>query len=49
MTQGEHVLQGYATSSLSLKAHPVSFACDQLKLFRKLFDQFSANKRRAPS
>lgn len=32
MTPGEHVIQDYASTSLSLKAHPVSFA-------RKILDQ----------
>ncbi|MBT1696677.1 error-prone DNA polymerase [Fulvivirgaceae bacterium PWU4] len=30
MTQGEHVVYDYATTSLSLKAHPVSFVREQL-------------------
>jgi len=30
MTLSEHVIQDYATTSLSLKAHPVSFVRDQL-------------------
>lgn len=31
MSQAEHVIQDYASTSLSLKAHPVSFARPQLK------------------
>lgn len=33
MTLPEHVLRDYATTSLSLKAHPVSFARERLKQF----------------
>ncbi len=36
MTQGEHVVQDYAATSLSLKAHPVSFAREKLKLLQVL-------------
>lgn len=36
MTPGEHVVQDYATTSLSLKAHPVSFVREKLKLLRIL-------------
>lgn len=32
MTKGEHVIQDYATTRLSLKAHPLSFVREQLKL-----------------
>ena len=32
MTAGEHVVQDYAATSLSLKAHPVSFIREKLKL-----------------
>lgn len=32
MTQGEHVVQDYATVGLSLKSHPVSFVREQLHL-----------------
>ncbi|MFD2584447.1 OB-fold nucleic acid binding domain-containing protein [Pedobacter vanadiisoli] len=32
MGKGEHVVQDYATTGLSLKAHPVSFVRDQLEL-----------------
>ncbi|MDB5117016.1 MAG: error-prone polymerase [Mucilaginibacter sp.] len=32
MTMGEHVVQDYASTSLSLKAHPVSFARERLRL-----------------
>ncbi|GGH02630.1 error-prone DNA polymerase [Pedobacter zeae] len=32
MGKGEHVVQDYATTGLSLKAHPVSFVRDQLDL-----------------
>lgn len=32
MTAGEHVIHDYATTSLSLKAHPVSFVREQLRL-----------------
>jgi len=34
MSKGEHVVQDYATTGLSLKAHPVSFVRDQLELLR---------------
>jgi len=34
MPLSEHVFQDYATTSLSLKAHPVSFVREQLSLFR---------------
>lgn len=36
MTQGEHVVQDYATVGLSLKAHPVSFVRSQLEMLRIL-------------
>ncbi len=36
MTQGEHVVQDYATVGLSLKAHPVSFVRPQLEMLRVL-------------
>jgi error-prone DNA polymerase len=36
MTAGEHVVQDYAATSLSLKAHPVSFVREKLKLLRVL-------------
>lgn len=36
MTQGEHVVQDYATVGLSLKAHPVSFVRPQLEMLRAL-------------
>lgn len=32
MTQGEHVIRDYAATTLSLKAHPVSFLRDKLQL-----------------
>lgn len=32
MTQAEHVVQDYAATGLSLKAHPVSFVREQLKM-----------------
>ena len=32
MSKGEHVVQDYATTSLSLKAHPISFVREQLSL-----------------
>ncbi|RYE22156.1 MAG: error-prone DNA polymerase, partial [Sphingobacteriaceae bacterium] len=32
MSQGEHVVQDYASTSLSLKAHPVSFVRQELRL-----------------
>jgi len=32
MTQAEHVVQDYASTGLSLKAHPVSFVREQLKM-----------------
>jgi error-prone DNA polymerase len=34
MSLAEHVIQDYASVSLSLKAHPVSFAREQLDMFR---------------
>lgn len=34
MTPGEHVIQDYISTSLSLKAHPVSFARNRLKQMR---------------
>ncbi|MGN6507929.1 MAG: error-prone DNA polymerase [Chitinophaga sp.] len=39
MTDAEHVLQDYASVSLSLKAHPVSFVREQLKLLNVLTTQ----------
>jgi error-prone DNA polymerase len=36
MTEGEHVVQDYASTSLSLKAHPVSFAREKLRLLHVL-------------
>ncbi|NTE01499.1 DNA polymerase III subunit alpha [Agrobacterium tumefaciens] len=33
MSKGEHVVQDYASTSLSLKAHPVSLVREKLKLF----------------
>jgi len=36
MSQGEHVVQDYATVGLSLKAHPVSFVRPQLEMLRIL-------------
>jgi error-prone DNA polymerase len=34
MTQAEHVVQDYAATGLSLKAHPVSFVREQLKMLQ---------------
>jgi len=34
MSEGEHVVQDYATVGLSLKGHPVSFVWDQLDMLR---------------
>ena len=34
MTQAEHVVQDYVSTGLSLKAHPVSFVREQLKMLR---------------
>ena len=34
MNQGEHVIHDYASTSLSLKAHPVSFVREKLDLLR---------------
>jgi error-prone DNA polymerase len=34
MTQAEHVVQDYAATGLSLKAHPVSFVREQLNMLR---------------
>jgi error-prone DNA polymerase len=36
MSQSEHVVHDYAATSLSLKAHPVSFVRDRLKQFNIL-------------
>ncbi|MDB5012214.1 MAG: error-prone polymerase [Daejeonella sp.] len=36
MTPGEHVVQDYAATSLSLKAHPVSFVREKLRLLHIL-------------
>jgi len=36
MTQSEHVVQDYAATGLSLKAHPVSFVREQLKMLNVL-------------
>jgi error-prone DNA polymerase len=36
MTDGEHVVQDYASTSLSLKAHPVSFVREKLTLLHVL-------------
>jgi error-prone DNA polymerase len=36
MTPSEHVVQDYAATGLSLKAHPVSFVRDQLKMLRAI-------------
>lgn len=36
MTAGEHVVMDYASTSLSLKAHPVSFAREKLRLLNVL-------------
>lgn len=36
MTEGEHVVQDYAATSLSLKAHPVSFVREKLRLLHIL-------------
>jgi error-prone DNA polymerase len=36
MSAGEHVLQDYAATALSLKAHPVSFVREKLKLLHVL-------------
>ncbi len=36
MTPGEHVVQDYASTGLSLKAHPVSFVRPQLEMLRIL-------------
>lgn len=33
MSKGEHVVQDYASTSLSLKAHPVSFVREKLRMF----------------
>ncbi|MFN0257302.1 error-prone DNA polymerase [Pedobacter ureilyticus] len=40
---GEHVVQDYATTSLSLKAHPVSFVREKLSLFQVKSAQQIAN------
>lgn len=36
MSKGEHVVQDYSTTGLSLKAHPVSFVRSQLEMLRIL-------------
>ena len=36
MTQGEHVVEDYASVGLSLKAHPVSFVRPQLEMLRSI-------------
>jgi error-prone DNA polymerase len=36
ITQGEHVVQDYAATALSLKAHPVSFVREKLRLLHVL-------------
>lgn len=33
MSKGEHIIQGYASTSFSLKAHPLSLVREKLKLF----------------
>jgi error-prone DNA polymerase len=43
MSQGEHVVQDYATVGLSLKAHPVSFIRSQLEMLRILSTQVVNN------
>lgn len=44
MSQGEHVVQDYATTGLSLKAHPVSFVRPQLEMLRILSTQAINNE-----
>ncbi|MBE9601911.1 error-prone DNA polymerase [Pedobacter sp. MC2016-24] len=44
MTEGEHVVQDYATVGLSLKAHPVSFVRPQLEMLRILSTHFINNE-----
>lgn len=44
MSQGEHVVQDYATVGLSLKAHPVSFVRSQLEMLRILSTQAINNE-----
>lgn len=44
MTDGEHVVQDYATVGLSLKAHPVSFVRPQLEMLRILPTHFINNE-----
>lgn len=45
MTSGEHVVEDYATTGLSLKAHPVSFVRPQLDMLRvKTTDDLSTLK-----
>ncbi|MGN7720502.1 error-prone DNA polymerase [Chitinophaga sp. 22620] len=39
MTEAEHVIQDYAATTLSLKAHPVSFVREKLKLLHVLSTQ----------
>jgi error-prone DNA polymerase len=39
MTTAEHVVQDYATTSLSIKAHPVSFVREKLQLLRILLSK----------
>lgn len=47
MTQGEHVVQDYATVGLSLKAHPVSFVRSQLEMLRILSTHQINNEAKA--
>lgn len=43
MTQGEHVVEDYASVGLSLKAHPVSFVRPQLEMLRSITTHAATN------
>jgi len=45
MSEGEHVIQDYASTSLSIKAHPVSFVRSQLQQLRILTTKELASGR----
>jgi len=45
MSEGEHVVQDYASTSLSIKAHPVSFVRSQLQQLRVLTTKELASGR----
>lgn len=45
MEMGEHVLQDYASTSLSLKAHPLSFMREKLLLLRAITNEGMAKQK----